>query len=97
MAALIGKDYFCACTREQLCDETCPVYVARENHKDDVITSIAPVKHGKWEVLESFSSPFDDSHKDRCRCTNCGFIHVFTDYHFGQYNFCPQCGSKNGW
>lgn len=49
---------------------------------------------GKWEVLESFSSPFDDSHKDRCRCTNCGFIHVFTDYHFGQYNFCPNCGAK---
>ena len=55
---------------------------------------VAEVKHGKWEVLESFSDPLDDSHKDRCRCTNCGFIHVFTDFHYGQYFFCPECGAK---
>ena len=82
----LAREYYTPALRE----EAVPVRAIRNIPSADV----APIKHGEWEVLESFSDPLDGSHKDRCRCTNCGFIHVFTDFHYGQYNFCPNCGSE---
>lgn len=82
----LSREYY----SQGLKEEAVPVTAIRNIPPADV----AEVKHGEWEVLESFSDPLDDSHKDRCRCTNCGFIHVFTDFHYGQYNFCPNCGAR---
>lgn len=65
-----------------------------ESIKNLQAEDVTSVKHGEWEILESFSLEYDNSHKDRCRCTSCGFIHEFTDFHYGQYNFCPECGAK---
>ena len=50
-------------------------------------------KKAFWELIESYTDVNLDVHKDRCRCTYCGFVHEFIDYHFGQYNYCPGCGA----
>ena len=35
MTAIFGEGYFCSCQKRDHCDESCPVYRARENDKDD--------------------------------------------------------------
>ena len=53
---------------------------------------VKPVVHGKWEIL--FTEEISDCIVDHSRCTKCGLIHTFVDKHYGQYNWCPQCGAR---
>lgn len=46
---------------------------------------VAPVVHGKWEVIHI------KNHWDKARCSACK--RVFESYEWGS-NYCPVCGAK---
>lgn len=46
---------------------------------------VAPVVHGKWEVIHV------KNHWDKARCSACK--RVFESYEWGS-NYCPVCGAK---
>lgn len=48
---------------------------------------VAPVVHGKWEVIHV------KNHWDKARCSACK--RVFESYEWGS-NYCPVCGAKMG-
>ena len=49
------------------------------------IADVAPVVHGKWEVIHV------KNHWDKARCSACK--RVFESYEWGS-NYCPVCGAK---
>lgn len=49
------------------------------------IADVAPVVHGKWEVIHV------KNHWDKGRCSACQ--RVFESYAWGS-NYCPVCGAK---
>ena len=60
--------------------------------EDIPAADVVPVVHGKWEIL--FTQDISDCIVDHCRCTKCGLVHIFVEKHYGQYNWCPQCGAR---
>ena len=48
----------------------------------------APVRHGRWELVEYQCTPLDTD--QTLVCTECGFAHQNDDW----YNYCPNCGAK---
>ena len=49
---------------------------------------VAPVRHGRWELVEYQCTPLDTD--QALVCTECGFAHQNDDW----YNYCPNCGAK---
>lgn len=49
------------------------------------IADVAPVVHGKWEVIHV------KNHWDKARCSACK--RIFESYEWGS-NYCPVCGAK---
>ena len=49
---------------------------------------VAPVRHGRWELVEYQCTPLDTD--QTLVCTECGFAHQNDDW----YNYCPNCGAK---
>ena len=49
---------------------------------------VAPVRHGRWELVEYKCTPLDTD--QTLVCTECGFAHQNDDW----YNYCPNCGAK---
>ena len=46
---------------------------------------VAPVVHGKWEIIHI------KNHWDKARCSACK--RIFASYEWGS-NYCPVCGAK---
>ena len=57
---------------------------------------VAPVKHGHWKKGKGYERPTENGfvHDDRYFCDCCGWgccCETKLDF-----NFCPNCGAKNG-
>lgn len=84
MAAVFGKDYFCSCTWDGFCNETCPIYKLRKDPAYLINT------RKRCHNVDSAERIF--------KCSECGYgimdIYILDE---GDYpiepRYCPNCGA----
>ena len=84
MAAVYGKDYFCACTRDEFCNEACPIYKLRDDPE--------------FKIKISRQHCHNTGEERIFKCSECGYgifdIFISDEAKYPIYpKYCPNCGA----
>lgn len=56
------------------------------------IVEAEPVRHGRWEIYDTYKQTIDGRTFDGwCECSECRTMYPWD---FSVYNYCPHCGAK---